>query len=954
MRIRTGYSFKHSVGHIKEVAERLKNEVGWKVAPISDRMSTFGFVRWKKLCEQMELRPIFGVELPVVAVADDKKSPVDFWTFFAKDELRPLHDLVSLATKSTGLSYEEATKAKGVIKITGERCLLDRVKPNVKDLYVGLAPGLPVGLYREAKKRGFKFLATSNNNYTRETDKDFYRVAIGMRANSASYAQHILDDNELKAQLWFADPKDIRAGLANREACMASCKATLRRATLLSPEKKKTLRQLCLDGAKTLGVNVTNNREYAERLNKELAMIEEKKFEDYFFIIADMMKYARTKMVVGPARGSSCGSLVCYLLGITSVDPIPYNLVFERFIDRTRADLPDIDLDFSDERRHFAIDYMAEKYGRPHVARLGSVSMHQSKSALNLIGIGLKIPQWQINEVSNTVVKRSMGDSRAGSTIYDTLHETDVGKKMLKDFPNAEIAARLEDHPSNSGQHAAGIVLTQDEVTDFVAIDMRTGAAMCDKYDAEDLNLLKIDMLGLTQLSIFERVLELIGRSEERNHFFESIPLDDQRAFDQLNALKFSGIFQFTPGSALANLVRGMIKNNKIRLNHIEDLIALTALVRPGPLGSGMTDSWVKRRAGQEKVSYAHPLLEEQLKSTLGLVVYQEQIMNIGREVGDLTWDDVTALRKAMSKSLGKEYFDQFGDRWKRGAIQKGMPEVLANEFWDQMCQFGMWSFNRSHSVAYGLVSYWCCWLKAHYPVEFAAATLDAETTVDRQVAALREMKEEGVEYVPIDPDRSIDRWTIAEEGANRHRFLVGPLQNIHGIGPAAVAKIMQSRKDGSELPGAIKKKLEHAKTPIDTVTPIGDRIKFLHPDLPSEGIVTKPTSIGTIGDDQKEEEEVLILAKVNKIQPLDENETSRVAKRGRKVTGPTKAINMFFADDTGEIFAKISRYEYDRIGKDIASQARAGKSLFAVKGTVPQHFRMIWINKIRYLGELE
>ncbi len=325
--------------------------------------------------------------------------------------------------------------------------------------------------------------------------------------------------------------------------------------------------------------------------------------------------------------------------------------------------------------------------------------------------------------------------------------------------------------------------------------------------------------------------------------------------------------------------------------------------------------------------------------------------MQIGREIGDLSWDDVTALRKAMSKSLGKEYFDQFGDRWKAGAIKRGMPSALASEFWDQMCQFGMWSFNRSHSVAYGLVSYWCCWIKAYYPVEFAAATLDASGEIDRQVVTLREMRAEGIEYVALDPERSVDKWAIAEEGENRRRFLVGPLRNVKGIGPKIEDLILQSRKNGTELPAGVRKRLEGAKTPIDTLSPIADRIKQLVPDLKRAGIVSEPMNIEEVEGGQT----VLVLAKVNKVQPLNENEPSRVARRGGKVfSGPLDSINMFVADDTGEIFCKIDRFDFQRIGTSIASQAKVGKSLFAIKGTVPKDFRMIRVTNIRYLGDLE
>jgi hypothetical protein len=370
-------------------------------------------------------------------------------------------------------------------------------------------------------------------------------------------------------------------------------------------------------------------------------------------------------------------------------------------------------------------------------------------------------------------------------------------------------------------------------------------------------------------------------------------------------------------------------------------------------MGSGMTDIWIKRRSGKEAVDYEHPLLEPFLRDTLGLVVYQEQIMRIGRELGDLTWDDVTALRKAMSKSLGKEYFDQFGDRWKAGATKRGMPKVMAERFWDKMCQFGMWSFNRSHSVAYGLISYWCCWLKAHYPVEFAAATLDAESDVMRQVSALREMREIGVDYVPFDADISTDRWEIGkrEDGS---RYLVGPLSNIHGIGPQTVRDILDARESGKELKPSVRKKLENAQTKLSSLTPIADSISAVIPDLESVGIVTKPSAIEEVtGGDYG----VVILARVSKVQPVNENEPARVARRKmygqqERIEGPADALNMFFEDDTGEIFCKINHKRFLDIGRDVVAQAKVGRSLYAVKGDVPKDFRMIRVTAIKYLGE--
>ncbi len=946
MRIRTGYSFKTAVGHLSEVAERLK-EIGWTAGPITDRLSTYGFVNWTKECEKHGLRPIYGVELPVAAALGDKKPIFDWWTFLAKDSLEPLNHLIYQATLNRGLTYRQALDAPGLVRIAGERTLFREMKFKAKDLYLSLSPSLPRGLYREAKERGIKFVAQSDNYYTREGDAEFYKVALGsFRASTQTYPQHILSSTEWEKATFFADEKDQIDALINWAAIQGECVATLSRASLFHPKPGKTLRAMCLEGAKKLKVDL-DNQVYSERLDRELHLIGEKKYEDYFFIVADLMQWSRKHMVVGPARGSSCGSLVCYLLGITSIDPIPYDLVFERFVDITRPDLPDIDLDFSDQRRHLAIDYVSKKYGSENVARLGSVNMLQAKSAMNLVGTALRIPTWQITEVGNTVIKRSFGDSRASSTVIDTLEGTDVGKKMLRDFPAAKIAGRLEDHPASAGQHAAGVVITSKPIINYVAVNGETGASMCDKYDAEVLNLMKIDMLGLTQLSVFERTLELIGE-KPRSDFLEAIPTDDPEAFKVLNDMRFSGIFQFVPGSALANLVKRIVRNMDGQIDKLDDLVALTALVRPGPLGSGMTDSWMKRRTGAEKVSYLHPLLEPQLKETLGILIYQEQIMKIGREIGDLTWDQVTALRRAMGRSLGKEYFDQFGDIWKAGAVKKGMPGTIANHFWEQMCQYGMFSFNKSHSVAYGLLSYWCCWLKAKHPVEFAAATLDSTADQAKQVTALRELREEGIDYVPVDPVYSSDKWSIKTEG--NKRVLVGPLTNIRGIGPAKVRDIMDARASGEDLRPSLAKSLAGAKTSLDTLTPIADAVSKACPDLGSKGITSSPVPIEKVEGGRT----VLILARVAKIQPLNENEISRIARRnGVKFSGPLESLNMFFQDDSGEIFCKIDRWKFPAIGRDVVSQAKVGKSLYAVKGEVPVDFRMIRIQQIRYLGEM-
>src|SRR6516164_345156 len=542
--LRTGHSFRTAFGKISDVISRVK-DIGWFEAPITDRANTFAFNRWTKACKAANLRPVYGVELAVTSSLE-RKPTVDYWKFLAINELRPLHDLIYRATlnrKDPMLLYQEAMEAKGVVKIAGERVLLDRVEP-AKDLFISLDPSTPRGLYAEARRRNHQFIAGQSNYYPREEDKETYRVAIGWRSSTHTYPCHILSDDEWRrAMMGWVNIQDIKMAHANRVGILSKCRAEMKKATILVPDKPKSLRQMCEEGAAKRGIDLADPV-YSERLDRELKMIEAKSFEDYFYLVAEIIQYAKTKMLVGPGRGSSGGSLICFLLEITDIDPVPWELVFERFIDVTRSDYPDIDSDFSMDLRHLVFEYAEEKYGRNRVARLGSVSMFQSRSALNVLGAALKIPQWMVSKVSASVIIRSKGDSRADLKVTDTLKETDAGKELLQAFPEARIAGFLEDHPTNAGQHAAGLVMTNDDILNYVAVDARNNSAMCDKEDAKELNLLKVDVLGLTQLSIFERTLELIGKPRS---LMQEIPLDDQKAFEVLNSRKFSGVFQMGP-----------------------------------------------------------------------------------------------------------------------------------------------------------------------------------------------------------------------------------------------------------------------------------------------------------------------------------------------------------------------------------------------------------------------
>lgn len=946
-RIRTGYSFRAATGSLEVVMNRLK-ACGYTYAPITDRASCFGWVRWAKLAKAAGLKPVFGLELAVTDSPMAKKVTTDYWTFIAKDSLVPLHDLFEVATQQFRyeplLTYDQAMAATGVFKIVGHRSNLELVKPQ-KDLFISLSPASAKGYITRAKAVGHKLVACSDNKYTNLEDRTLYEVVCGRGASTQSYDQHIQTPEEWLASVQDkADKTTLVQARAQADAILAGSKAVLRKSTLLVPKKPKTLKAMCLEGAKLLGCDL-KRKAYKARLEHELKLIADKKFEDYFYIIADLVQWARERMIVGPARGSSCGSLVCYLLRITTVDPIPYGLIFERFIDVNRMDLPDIDIDFSDRQRHLVFEYVAAKYGADHVARLGTVALYKAPSALNECGTALQVPKWKCDTVVESLLKRSSGDARALDSLKDTLQTMPAGKELIAEYPEMMLAAKMEGHPRHYSQHAAGIVLTQEPVKNFVAIDQRTGATQCDKKDAEELNLLKIDALGLTQLSIFEYALELAGLDRLA---LESIDMEDPAAFKVLNDGKFTGIFQFN-GIALQSIVK------QFKLNCLDDIISVTALARPGPLASGGAHEWVRRRNGINPITYPHAMFEPYLKATRGIVLYQEQVMEIGRNIGDLSWDDVTQLRKSMSKSLGKEYFNQWGDKWKAGAIAKGGDPKLMDKIWDDLCAYGSWSFNKSHAVAYGIISYQCCWLKAHYPFEFAAATLSYEVDPSKQLQMLREMVREGYTYISVDAKLSSDRWTVGTKKGKR--YLIGPFSNIKGIGPKTLQTILSARARGEAMPSKALKLLANPKTDIDSLFPIEDAFKALLPDPSVRGITTPPTPIVSI-EMQEREREVVLFCVLSKINPRDENEAVNIARRGGKViTGePTTSLNLQMTDDSDTIFGKITRWKYADLGKPIVDRGKPGKLLYAIKGMVKgsSSFRMVQIHSVRYIGSLE
>lgn len=926
---RTEFSLRIAFGHLHRVVGA--NDKGF--AGICDRHGTWGHVAWQSICQKNNIKPIFGVELAMVADAKKKeRQGVQFIKLIARNNsgLKNLYEIVTRATSDDNFYYFpriskcDIENQPGIVVVTSKEIDLK----GLCLVYLDLNPTTDTKSISWAKDYNINPVASSDNYYVYPEDKDAYEICIGKNSDDKTTPMHILNEYEWKHNV-NCDEEFKKKAIEHSIKLANDCTAQLPKAELVKPIRDMTLEEKCRVGAISRGIDLSDGV-YYNRLKYELNLIKEKEYEDYFYLISDLCLEAKKTMLVGPARGSSCGSLVCYLLGITDVDPIPYNLLFERFIDLNRKDLPDIDIDFPDTKRDQIIEYLRNKYGSDCVAQLGTINKFKAKNTIGDVAKEFDIPQWEVKDFKDAIIERSGGDSRANYCIMDSFKDLDIGKSILEKYPELEIASQIEGHARHSGKHAAAIVVTSQPVNNYCSVDLQTGAAQVDKYDAEELNLLKIDALGLRTLSLIEDCLLEIGKDKD---YLLNYPMDDKKAFDILNKGKFTGIFQFE-GSALQSLC------NQMKVETFEDMVSLTALARPGPLVSGMSSEWLDRRTGKQEVETDHPKIGEILKNTYGLVVYQEDIMRIAREVGDMSWEDVSQLRKAMSKSMGKEFFDKYKEKFLSGSERNGFKRDVAEPFWDKINAFGSWAFNRSHAVAYGIVSYWCAVLKANFPLEYSAACLKHSKDDSQTIKLLRELHHEGISYKPFDKDLSEENWCV------KNGMLIGGFSGIKGIGPKTAKSIVERKISGKELTKKQQSLLENGSTPYDVLFECRKRFGHIIDNPTQYNIETR---ISDIKDIRPESDGVfLFFGKMIAKNQRDKNELINIKKRGGKaMSGQTLYLNMKVEDDTDEIICSISTRKYMKYGKPIIESGKVG-DWFLIKGKNVKGLRIISVDRIK------
>jgi len=929
--IKTGYSFKQVYGHLDKIAEKCKKlceDAGIKkpYGGVADLGNTFAHIPWKKACEKVGIKPIYGVKLPVVdELQRNKRFYHHSWmTFIAKTQkgLQEIYKLVDLSWQQ--MYYRQRITYDQVNELSGDVIVLGGVAPNgdllKKETWMELSPSTP--LCNRDWPDGMT-MASIDNFYPDAEDVDIYEPFADERLRERKTCPiHILTKNE-----WLSECEN-KTALYNTIDIASACNVELPKAPMVKYIGDDDIEEWCKKGAKEKGL--INKKEYIERYKREMKLIKEKGYVDYFLVVADLIRYAKTKMCVGGGRGSAAGSLVCYLMGITEDDPLVYDLYFERFIDVNRFDLPDIDIDFQDDKRHLVTKYLEKKYGKENVAQIANINRLKPKSAMTRFAGTLGIPLDEIHEMKDAVIERAGGDARAHKCMEDTFNDTEMGKTFIENHPAMKNVRYVENHPSHMGVHAAGILVCNNPISKYCGVNSKDNRiGMLDKNDAEEIDLLKIDALGLKTMTILAGVCDQIGKPYTWIH---TLPKDDPETYKVFNDHRFNGIFQFE-GDTIQKIAKDM------PIENIEDISAINAIGRPGPIESGGTRRYLNFRSGRKETEYVnnHPLVVDATKNTYGIIIYQEQVMRIVKELGKLSWEDTSKIRKLISKSKGKEALDKFYSKFEKGAVENGIIIEEATYIWDHINVMGAYSFNKSHSVSYSVISYLCGYMKAHYPLEFLVSNLNNSKNDRSALKILRDAVEnDGVKYSYFDAEHSMVNWSVKDG------ILYGGFSSLHGIGPAK-AKI--SVKKRTKLQEGVRKSIEKDDSYFKYLYPGRDLYGDYYTNPKKHNLNRGASTIDKLTGDGK----FLIIGCLIKKSLRDANEAGNVKKRdGKFLSGQTTWINITLEDDTGSIMCKIKREDYLKYGKEIAENGKEDKDWYMVYGEKINNWNIMFVKRIK------
>ncbi|MBI5453343.1 MAG: DNA polymerase III subunit alpha [Deltaproteobacteria bacterium] len=664
------------------------------------------------------------------------------------------------------------------------------------------------GLIELGKKLDIPLVATNDCHYLKKEDSRIHDILLciqtGATVNTPNRMRFTTDELYVKSpeemNASFKDtPEAIAATIEIAERCNLELKLGQNHLPDFPVPKGETLDSIierkALEGLEKRlsamagkGMDVDSVKwHYHERLQKELKVIKGMGFPGYFLIVNDFIEHARSRSIpVGPGRGSAAGSLVAYSLGITNLDPIKYNLLFERFLNPDRISLPDIDIDFCFEKRDEVIKYVTNMYGADNVTQIITFGQMKAKACIRDVGRALDMPYGDVDKIAKLV------PNTLNITISDAIEQEPKLKKLTEDDPRVkeliEVAIALEGLPRHASTHAAGVVISNKPLVEYLPLyKSQKEDVITTQYpmkDVEKIGLVKFDFLGLKTLTVIEKTLKLVKENRGETLDIENLSLDDPATYAQIASGDTNGIFQLE-SSGLKELLR------KLKPETFEDLIAAVALYRPGPLQSGMVDDFINRKHKKVPIVYEVPELKDILENTYGVMVYQEQVMEIAKVLACYTPGDADVLRKAMGKKLAEEMVVQ-RNKFLEGAKKMNIPAKKAEKIYDLMAKFAGYGFNKSHSAAYALIAYQTGYLKAHYTVEFTAALLSSDMgNTDQVVKYINECKDRSIPVDPPDLNKSSREFTVS---GKRISFGLGAIKNV---GDAAIDEILSVRASG-------------------------------------------------------------------------------------------------------------------------------------------------------------
>ena len=829
---------------------------------------------------------------------------------------------------------------------------------------------------QESRRTGIPLLATQDVHYPDSSDNKMQvilhtagRGGSSVESTEAGWEYDIRLTHPYSDKHWLKRLRGAGLSRAGADRALAAtgevadrCNVTLPKATNLkfpTPagiQIKEYIWNLLRKGwthrAKSNKRMVAEQARYLERLHYEMDLIEQKGFLDYFAMLAEATIWCKDNGIpVGPARGSAAASLTCYLLRITEIDPLPFpSMLFERFIDFNRTDLPDIDLDFDDERRHELVAHMSEVYGSDHVGNIGTFTKYKGKNSLEDVARAHNIPMYVIEPVKALVVERSGGDSRGDATLEDTVGMFPVATEVFEKHPALEYAYRLEGNYRGMSVHASGLVVCNEPLTDNVAyytkIDKKSGdirqVLSVDKYDAEYLGLMKADFLGLSNMGMIGRALGIIGMNLEDMYVVANPTInEDPEVINAFRTNNVNGIFQF--GGEATRIVNGDVKPD----NFLE-LCDINALSRPGPLHSGSTADYINIKHGRMDPIHMHPVVDEITKHTKYCIIYQEQILKLVREVGGFDWTHAQEIRKIISQKHGEAAFNMKVEMFIEGAKRlHNMDRETALQIWRRLATAGTYAFNAAHCVSYSMLAYWTMWLKIKHPKAFYAASLaKAGDDKDKRYALLRAATKEGLIIETPTIKTVTETWDCPGYQKNpKKAHIVGGLRQIPGIGPANYKTIIADREehgafkswnDLQRIKGIGPKTVEKIEDFVNKDDPFGvhhvdnvlDAVRkaIANGEL---GVLPEPTHRGIDIPTDAKNLRVVYLGIPNFRNPQDVVEDER-ARTGRDVDeiiaemdrpDLTRKMAMQCYDDSDKtVYLRFSRYKFPMFEKGLWS----------------------------------